>query len=132
MMWWCRLHTQPEAADACVYLPEIGDQPPCTPSWEGQIPRRRLREKTAVPQLSMVYMEGETSARVQKWLCDHRALFDEHAPNDPVLASLEVSSDSWTVETPARTSSSDSWNVERTSSEGSSQGTQVKGSGVED
>ena len=124
-------HTQPEAADACVYLPEIGDQPPSTPSWEGQIPRRRLREKTAVPQLSMVYMEGEMSACVQKWLCEHRALFDEHAPNDPVLASLEVSSDSWTVETPARTSSSDSWNVEGTS-EGSSQGTQVKGSGVED
>ena len=102
---------QPEAGEICAYLPEL-DHPLDAPKWDGNVPRQRLHEKTAIPQISMIYMEGEMSARVQNWLCDHRALFDVHAPNDPELNNLEISSDSWTIETP-----------ERTPSDGSSQGT---------
>ena len=102
---------QPEAGEICAYLPEL-DQPPGAPQWDGSVPWRRLHEKTAIPQLSMIYMDWEISARVQNWLCDHRALFDVHAPNDPDLNNLEVSTDSWTIETP-----------ERTPSDGPSQGT---------
>ena len=108
---------QPEAAEVCAYLPEL-DRLPGAPQWEGSVPKRRLWDKTAIPQLSMLYMEGETSARVQNWLCDHRDLFDVHAPNDPELFRQEISSDSWTIETPERTSS----DHERTPSDGSSQG----------
>ena len=117
---------QPEANDAIVHLPEIGDAAP-RPMWHGAIPRRRLREKTAIPQVSMIHMEGETGGGVnsswwhrwlcdhrefaswwQRWLCDHRDSFEIMMPNDVRLFSLEVSSDSWTIETPERTSSSSS------------------------
>ena len=108
---------QPEAAEVCAYLPEL-DRPPGVPQWEGSVPKRRLWDKTAIPQLSMLYMEGEASARAQNWLCDHRDLFDVHAPNDPELFRQDVSSDSWTIETPERTPS----DHEGTPSDGPSQG----------
>ena len=97
---------QPEAEEALVHLPELGDSPP-KPMWEGGVPRRRLRDKTAVPQLSMLRMEGEgvAAAWMNTWLAVHRDQFDAIAPNAPCLFSLEVSSDSWTLETPERTSS---------------------------
>ena len=67
----------------------------------------------------MLHMEGETSSRVQNWLRAHRDAFDVHAPNDAELFRSEWSSDSWTIETPSRTSSS--------AGEGDSQGTEIKG-----
>eukprot|EP00913_Durusdinium_trenchii_P015946 g14985.t1 len=96
---------QPEADDVRAYLPVLPD-PSGPAAWDGDVPRRRLREKTAIPQLSRLSLEGEICRRVQKWLCDHRELFDVHAPNDADLCRLEWSSDSWTLETPSRTSSS--------------------------
>ena len=97
---------QPEANEALVHLPEVGDVPP-RPMWDGGVPRRRLRDKTAVPQLSMLHMEGEGVAAtwMHKWLVAHRECFDAIAPNAPSLFSLEFSSDSWTLETPERTTS---------------------------
>ena len=54
----------------------------------------------------MLRMEGEISSRVQNWMCAHRDAFDVHAPNDAELFKAEWSSDSWTIETPSKTSSS--------------------------
>ena len=95
---------QPESAEALVHLPELPDSP-VRGFWEGGVPRRRLREKTAIPQLSMLHMEGEDW--VQKWLCLHRDQFDHPAPQDALRLEGEVSSDSWTIETPDRSSSSE-------------------------
>ena len=96
---------QPESAEALVHLPELPDSP-VRGFWEGGVPRRRLREKTAIPQLSMLHMEGEEW--VQKWLCLHRDQFDHPAPQqDALRLEGEVSSDSWTIETPDRSSSSE-------------------------
>ena len=95
---------QPEAPEALVHLPELPNQTSRV-FWEGGVPRRRLREKTAVPQLSMLHMEGEEW--VQQWLCLHRDQFDTLPPQDASLFSGEVSSDSWTIETPDRSSSSE-------------------------
>ena len=98
---------QPEASEVLVHLPEIeGGEMPSRPLWDGNVPRRRLREKTAVPSISMLHMEGEISSRVQNWLRAHRDAFDAHAPNDAELFKAEWSSDSWTIETPSKTSSS--------------------------
>ena len=47
---------QPEAEEALVHLPVLLDQPGQA-LWD-EIPRRRLREKTALPQLSMLCMEA--------------------------------------------------------------------------
>ena len=99
---------QPEAEEALVHLPVLFDQPGQA-LWDGEIPRRRLREKTAIPQLSMLCMEGEE--RVQRWLQSHQDQFDPIATmplEDAALRTMEVSSDSWTIETPERTSSSSS------------------------
>ena len=59
---------QPEADDDHVYLP-LQQEPSGSAAWEGDIPRRRLREKTAIPQLSMLGMEGEPCAYAHKWPC---------------------------------------------------------------
>ena len=52
-------------------------------------------EKTAIPQLSMLHMEGE--AWVQRWLSVHQDHFDPMSM--AALEAIEVSSDSWTIET---------------------------------
>ena len=64
---------QPEANEALVHLPGVGDAPP-RPMWDGGVPCRRLRDKTAVPQLSMLHMEGEGVAAtwMHTWLAAHR------------------------------------------------------------
>ena len=90
--------------EVTVHLP-MADAAP-RPVWEEGVPRRRLREKTAPPQLSMFHMEGENCRWVQTWLSAHHEQFDGLGPTDHTLRSLEVSSDSWTLETPDRTSSS--------------------------
>ena len=58
-----------------------------------------------VKKLQSQGMEGEPGTYVQKWLCTHRDAFDAHGPNDEKLFATEWSSDSWTIETPSRTSS---------------------------
>ena len=87
---------QPEAEEAMVHLP-VADAAPC-PVWEEGIPRRRLREKTAPPQLSMFHMEGENCRWVQTWLGAHHERFDVLGPTDHTLCTLEVSSASWSLE----------------------------------
>lgn len=93
---------QPEAGDMMVHLPALSDSPQ-RPAWQDGIPRRRVTEKTAIPQVSMLHMEGE-DAWCQTWLCRHRDVSDAFNPNDPNLFKPEVSSDSWTIETPERQS----------------------------
>ena len=89
-MWWFPRLISPEANEALVHLPEVGDTPP-RPTWDGGVPRRRLRDKTAVPQLSMLHMEGEgvAAAWIHTRLAAHRHHFDAIAPNAPSLFSLE-------------------------------------------
>ena len=107
---------QPEADEALVHLPVLSD-PPRRPAWQDGVPRRRLTEKTAIPQVSMLHMEGE-DAWCQNWLCKHRELFDACSPNNPELFQVEISSDSWTIETPER----------EASCEGGSQGAETQSS----
>ena len=60
---------QPEAEEVMVRL--LTTDVVARPAWQDGVPRHRLREKIANPQLSIFHMEGENCAWVHKWLGAH-------------------------------------------------------------